>query len=194
MAQNYQASPSPSTSLLSSNPEALQLCCSRVVPTWMDLEGFPGGSSSKQSACQCRRHNRLGFVLWVRKIPWSRKWQPTPVFLPGKFHRQKSLVGFRPWDHKELDTTEHTHTHVGWTYRLAYWVKSDSKRKTLYSIPYMGNLKRNDTSEFISETDSQRMNLWLPGGGEEGRDSQGVWDWHIHTAIFKMDNQQGPFV
>ena len=46
---------------------------------------------------------------------WRRKWQPTPVFLPGKSHRQRSLVGYSPWGHKGLDTTEqptHTHIHV----------------------------------------------------------------------------------
>ena len=49
-------------------------------------------------------------------IYWRRKWQPIPVFLPGKFHGQKSLVGYSPWGHKEPDTTEHTHTHTH-TYR-----------------------------------------------------------------------------
>ena len=34
---------------------------------------------------------------WVRKIPWRRKWQPTPVFLPGGFHGQRSLAGYNPW-------------------------------------------------------------------------------------------------
>ena len=48
--------------------------------------GFPGGASGKESAYQCRRHKRLEFDPWVWKIPWSRKWQPAPVFLPGKFH------------------------------------------------------------------------------------------------------------
>ena len=43
----------------------------------------------------------------VGKIPWSRKWQPTPVFLSGKFHRQGSLVGYHPWGPKESDMTEH---------------------------------------------------------------------------------------
>ena len=38
--------------------------------------------------------------------PWGREWQPTPVFLPGEFHGQKSLVGYSPWDGKESDTTE----------------------------------------------------------------------------------------
>ena len=45
------------------------------------------------------------------KIPWSRKWQPTPVFLPGKFHDQRSLVGYSPWGHKESDITEHKPIH-----------------------------------------------------------------------------------
>ena len=40
---------------------------------------------------------RPGFNPWVRKIPWRRKWQPTPVFLPGKFHGWRSLVGYSPW-------------------------------------------------------------------------------------------------
>ena len=62
--------------------------------------------SGKESAYQFRRCQRRGFNPWVRKIPWSRKWQPTPVFLLGKFHGQRSLVGYSPRGHKELDTTE----------------------------------------------------------------------------------------
>ena len=53
--------------------------------------------------CQWRR---CGFDPWVRKIPWSSKWQPTPVFLPGKFHGPRSLAGYSPWGRKELHTTE----------------------------------------------------------------------------------------
>ena len=45
--------------------------------------GFPGGGSSKESICQCRRHRR-GFDPWVRKKPWRRAWWPTAVFLPGE--------------------------------------------------------------------------------------------------------------
>ena len=58
--------------------------------------GFPGGPSSKESACQCRRHTRHRFDRWVSKILWSRKWQRAPVFLPGKFHGQRSLSGYSP--------------------------------------------------------------------------------------------------
>ena len=57
---------------------------------------------------QCRSP---GFDPWVGKNPWRRKWQPTAVFLPGEFYGQRSLAGYSPWGHKELDTTEwQTHT------------------------------------------------------------------------------------
>ena len=56
--------------------------------------GFLGGAIGKESACQCRRHKRRGFDLWVRKTPWSRKWQPTPVFLPGESHGERRLAGY----------------------------------------------------------------------------------------------------
>ena len=75
---------------------------------------LPRWHSGKETACQCRRYKRGGLDPWVGKIPWRRKWLPTPVFLPGEFHEQRSLADYSPWDHKELDMTEqltHTHTH-----------------------------------------------------------------------------------
>ena len=60
----------------------------------------------QESACQCGRRKRLGFDPWVWKFPWSRKSQPAPVFLPGKFHGQRSLAGYSPWGHKQSDTME----------------------------------------------------------------------------------------
>ena len=48
----------------------------------------------------------------VGKIPWRRKWQPTPIFLPRESHGQRSLVGYRPWGHKESDPTEQLSTHT----------------------------------------------------------------------------------
>ena len=69
---------------------------------WMMLwytKGFPGGTSSKEPACQCRRCKRHGFNPWVGKISWRRAWQTTPVFLPGASHGQRSLVGCSPWGH-----------------------------------------------------------------------------------------------
>ena len=61
----------------------------------------------KESAWHCRRCKRLRFDPWVRIIPWSRKWQPTPVFLPGESHGQRSLEGYSSWNHTICrDTTE----------------------------------------------------------------------------------------
>ena len=65
--------------------------------------GFPGGASGKEPACQWRRHM---FDPWVGKISWRREWQPTPVFLPGESHGQRTLVGYSPWGHKKLDMIE----------------------------------------------------------------------------------------
>ena len=67
--------------------------------------GFPGGASGKEPACQCRRHKRHEFDPWVRKIPWRRAWQSTPVFLPGESHRARSLVGYSPVKVTQLGLT-----------------------------------------------------------------------------------------
>ena len=74
--------------------------------------GLPRWRSDRESACQCGRHRRLMFDPWVRKIPWSRKWQPIPVFLPRKFHGQTSLEDYSPWGHKESDTTERLSVYI----------------------------------------------------------------------------------
>ena len=68
--------------------------------------GFPDGSSGKEHTC--RKHKRCGFDPWVRKIPWRRSRQPTPVFVPGESHGQRSLAGSSPWGRKESDKTEAT--------------------------------------------------------------------------------------
>ena len=59
-----------------------------------------------------------GLDPWAGKIPWTRKWQLTPVFLPGKFHGQRSLVGYSPWGRKESDMTERLHFHFYSAYKL----------------------------------------------------------------------------
>ena len=67
--------------------------------------GFPRWLSGKESACQYRRHR---FNSWARKIHWRRKWQPTPAFLPGECHGQRSLVDYTVRGVTESDTTAHT--------------------------------------------------------------------------------------
>ena len=69
---------------------------------------FLCGSDGKESTSQCRR---LGFNIWMEKIPWRRKWQPTLVFLPGESHGGRSLVGYSPWGREESETTEWLHCH-----------------------------------------------------------------------------------
>ena len=71
-----------------------QVCT--VISIWHIL-GFPGGSAGKESACNA---GDPGFDSWLGKIPWRRKWQPTPAFLPGESHGQRSLVAYSPWDCK----------------------------------------------------------------------------------------------
>ena len=75
--------------------------------------GFPGGASGKESAWQSRRHKRSGLDPWVWKVPWRREWLPTPVFLPGKVHGQKSLVVYSPGVTKSqtLLSTAHADTY-----------------------------------------------------------------------------------
>ena len=67
---------------------------------------FPGGSDSKSICLQC---GRPGFDPWVRKIPWRRKWQPTPVLLPGESHGWRSLVGYSPGGCEESGMAERLH-------------------------------------------------------------------------------------
>ena len=73
-------------------------------------------SSGKEPICQCRRLKRCMFDPWVGKITWSWTWQPTPEFLPEKFHGQSSLVDHSSWGNKGLDTTEQLSTPLGTGY------------------------------------------------------------------------------
>ena len=75
-----------------------------------DHLGIPRWCSGKDPACQCRRRKRHGLDPWVGKVRWRRKWQPAPVFLPGKLRGQRSLVSYSLWGHKESDTTEYKTT------------------------------------------------------------------------------------
>ena len=72
------------------------------------VKGLPWWLRQLSVCLQC---GRPGFDPWVGKIPWRRKWQSTPVLLPGKSHGQRSLVGYSPWGRKESDTTERLHFH-----------------------------------------------------------------------------------
>ena len=81
-----------------------------VIYFMYSINSFPAGVGGKEPACQCKRYKRHGFNPWVRKIPWSREWQPTPVFLPGESYGQISLAGYRLCGSKGLEMTEQLST------------------------------------------------------------------------------------
>ena len=74
--------------------------------------GFLGGAVVKSLPANAGEAGDVVSILGSGRFPWRRKWQPIPVFLPGKSHGQRSLAGYSPWGHKESDMTEHTRTHI----------------------------------------------------------------------------------
>ena len=90
---------------------------------------FPGGGNARESACQGRRYTRCSFGSWVRKIPWRRKWQPTPVLLPAESCGQTSQIGYSPWGHRESDTTEH------WAAEIHKWMLRNKQKFSEIFIP-----------------------------------------------------------
>ena len=99
--------------------------------------------SGKESTCQCRGGKRHKFHPWVRKIPWRRKWQPTPVFLPGKSHGWRSLAGYSPGVTKS------------WT-RLSMHVRTHTPHLSLLHIPEFTKAMNNE-SDLNS---SQSLHFW----------------------------------
>ena len=102
-----------------------------------------------------------------RKIPWRRKWQPTPVLLPGKSHGQRSLVGYSPWGCKELATTEWLHAH---SLTVLYAVQAQRRTHTRFGVK-----KVTDQGTFLGTGDIKaifwRMSRSYPTEEEE----KGIW-------------------
>ena len=117
------------------NPKDLELCLSQV------FTGLPRWLSGKESAHQCRRCNRRRFHPRVGKIPWRRKWQPTPVFLSWKSHGQRNLVGYSPWGCKESDTTEQLNSDSNkYYYLLVGWIeKPHDPSEPIFSLQKWGH-------------------------------------------------------
>ena len=83
---------------------------------------LPRWHCGKESACQCRRRK---FDPWIGQIPWSRKWQPNPVFLPGKSHGNRSLVGYSPCGHRVGYASQSTPQPQPW----CHWITCDPSRR-----------------------------------------------------------------
>ena len=82
-----------------------------ALPWWGSLYHYVRASLVAQMVKNLSAVQETGFDPWVGKIPWRREWLPTPVFLPGEFHEQRSPVGYSPRDHKESETTEQLNFH-----------------------------------------------------------------------------------
>ena len=103
--QDTRSQPHPSPTRWETQ-DGVVICVSRTSEAKSGASlvlGFPKLGAQQRTHLNCRRPR---FNPWVRKIPWRREWQPTPIFLPGDLHGQRSLVGYSPQGHNELDTTD----------------------------------------------------------------------------------------
>ena len=116
---------------------------------------LPRWYSGKESDCQYRRSKRRSFDFWVGKILWSRKLQPTPVFFPGKFHGQKSLVGHSSWGHKEsIRDWAHTRREIQESLKQKQF-KSSFKLEPVRNFPPYSLWRKDLLSKFTEE-----IRLW----------------------------------
>ena len=104
----------------------------------MAMVGLPWWLNDKESICHCRR---CGFDPQIEKIPWRRKWQPTAVFLPGKSHGQRSLVGYsrrvaksRMGLSAHMCTHTHAHTHMQDSANIFSTKKNSQRQKTNFNF------------------------------------------------------------
>ena len=99
---------------------------------------FSSGSDGKASCLQC---GRPGFNPWIRKIPWRRKWQPTPALLPGKSHGQRSVVDYSSRGRKESDTTERLPFHFHFLKNALTRLTPDKTQKAHWHIQITKHIK-----------------------------------------------------
>ena len=113
-----------------------------------------------------------GFDPWVGKIPWRRKWQSTPVLLPGKSHGRRSLVGYSPWGCKESDTTEQLSLPFPRVKKDSLWHETSSSQSTNESKVLFKSIDL----FFILLASQLLFLLWISRG-------QGWWWWGSKQKI-----------
>ena len=139
------------------------------------------GTSGKEPTCQCRRHKRRGFKPLVRKIHWRWAWQPTPVFLPGESHGQRSLAGYSPWGRKKSDATE-----VTWhTCTYTYWRNKWEKNEHIY-ISHIFNYREHNSPRASADEIHQVLPPLLPTKTEYDRDNMAThsWRWPCRACLW----------
>ena len=135
---------------------------------------IPAQTQEMGSLVLWERVTRVGFNLWLGTIPWRRKRQiSTLIFLPGKSHGQRSLVGYSPWGRKELDTTEqlnwtdHTHVHQGtdckWKRENFQFLRSEEPLRPCLSEQWLkgrGQGRENWSKGWESQEDLGEQSNW----------------------------------
>ena len=159
--------PVPFSPVLSHPFPGLIPCQALFLPLlWLrvntDIMGFPGGISGDESACQHRKYKRCVFSPWVGKIPWRRKWQHTPVFLPGKSHRQRSLAGYRPWGHKRVGHDWATQPQYRDSSKLCSWGRLRESKVNRASLRLKQDKKNSKKrfSSYVWNTNSVCEETW----------------------------------
>ena len=136
---------------------------------WVTTEASHVALAVKNPPGRCRRHKRCGFHLWVGKIPWRRKWQPTPVFLPGESHGQRSLVGYSPWGCKKVDKSEQLTLSMGPKEESTFSMKTEIHVYTPNALVFIN--KRGGSTTLPGGT-------WEPGSTWKGNtaiSAKGKW-------------------
>ena len=132
----------------------------------------------------CLQRRRPRFSPWVRKIPWRRKWQPTPVFLPGKSHEQRNLVDYSPWDYKQSEVTEPFTFSLSWVSRTLNTV-SEPEYLQLISASKGGLMNTGQVRE--QSLDSWLLFLWteLKKGFSHDGEKRAIPQ---HLPVFRVTN------
>ena len=111
--------------------------------SYQTLWDFPVGLVDEE----CRRHKKLRFDPWIRKIPWRRAWQPILVFLPEEPHEQRRVVGYSPQGHKESDTIGATEC------ACTHWILLEMKQDKTGSLTGLSSLS--------PEKEGKIWNVWI---------------------------------
>ena len=120
-----------------------------IINTYWVLKMCQGLSWWLRQERICLQCGRPRFDPWVGKIPWRREWLPTPVFLTGESHGQRSLVGYSQWGHKESDSTE-------WLTRLLFavchvqWWVFLTEVQLIYNVVLVSGVQQNDSVILVS--------------------------------------------